>query len=121
MAKENFDAKVKTVDIQTSEEECLFSDSSEMWIPKASEKASATAIVSIPPITANFELVLELRPTIRPSVVIIAEVRPKLIPTRSDSLICFWFIFSTIILFYSKNIGISIASSFSGKPEGLSF
>src|SRR3989338_9826947 len=62
---------------------CLFSDSSEICIPKGSEKASAMAIVNIPPMTASRECVPECRPTINPRVVIIPEVNPKLMPVLS--------------------------------------
>jgi len=56
-------------------------------MPSASEDASAIAIVNIPPITASFELVPELRPTINPRVVIIPEVKPKLNPTFNECFI----------------------------------
>jgi len=61
--------------------------SSEMWIPKASEKASAIAIVRIPPITTSFIPVPVFNPTIKPKVVIIPEVNPNDIPVFIDSLI----------------------------------
>jgi hypothetical protein len=48
--------------------------------PKASENASAIAIVKIPPIITNLDPEKECSPTINPSVVIIAEVKPKLNP-----------------------------------------
>lgn len=56
-------------------------------MPRASEKASAIAIVKIPPRTANFECVPECKPTINPRVVIIAEVMPKLNPTFIECFI----------------------------------
>jgi hypothetical protein len=56
-------------------------------MPSASEKASATAMVRIPPITASFECVPECSPTMRPRVVMIPEVTPKLRPVLMDSLI----------------------------------
>ena len=62
-------------------------DSSEMCIPKASEKASAIAIVIIPPKTASFECVPENSPTINPSVVIIPEVIPNPNPLFIDFFI----------------------------------
>lgn len=49
-------------------------------MPKASEKASAIAIINIPPITTSFEWVPEFNPTITPEVVIMADVNPKLKP-----------------------------------------
>jgi hypothetical protein len=52
-----------------------------------SANASAIAIVRMPPITTNFESVLEWRPTIKPNVVIIPEVRPKLKPILNDLFI----------------------------------
>ena len=54
-AKANFDKNVAIVDYHISFVVCLFSDSSEMWMPKASENASAIAIVSMPPSTTSFE------------------------------------------------------------------
>ena len=56
-------------------------------MPKASEKASAIAIVTTPPITANFKPVPECSPTISPSVVIIPEVEPKLNPVVIECFI----------------------------------
>ena len=56
-------------------------------MPKASENASAMAMVNIPPMTASLEPVPECRPTIRPRVVIIPEVKPKLRPVFSECLI----------------------------------
>lgn len=58
-AKRNFDKKVESVELQISFHVWWFSDSSEVWIPKASEKASAIAIVRIPPSTTDFECVPE--------------------------------------------------------------
>lgn len=48
-AKINLVRKVAMVDSQTSLVECLFSASSDTWIPNASERASAIAITSIHP------------------------------------------------------------------------
>ena len=56
-------------------------------MPNASDSESAIAIVKIPPITASFELVPELRPTIKPIVVIIPDVKPKLNPTFNECFI----------------------------------
>jgi hypothetical protein len=64
----------------------LFSDSSDMWMPRASEKASAMAMIKMPPITTSFECVPECRPTIKPRVVMIAEVKPKLSPVFIECL-----------------------------------
>jgi hypothetical protein len=47
---------------------------------RASDMASAMAMVRIPPITIARECVPECRPTIRPSLVMTPEVNPKLIP-----------------------------------------
>ncbi|BAW31461.1 MAG TPA: hypothetical protein PLO64_07125 [Methanothermobacter sp.] len=86
-AKTNLDKKVAKVDSHISLVVCLSSASSETWIPSASERASATAIVNIPPITTNFECVPEFKPTIKPKVVITAEVKPKLNPVLNECLI----------------------------------
>lgn len=59
---------------------CLASDSSDIWMLSASENESATAIMIIPPRITSFECVPECSPTISPSVVIIADVMPKLNP-----------------------------------------
>ena len=80
----NLKKKVENVDCHTCFFVCLFSPSSEMWIPRASEHASAIAIVNIPPITANLEFVAELSPTIKPKVVMMPEVTPKLKPTFNE-------------------------------------
>src|SRR3989344_5218558 len=86
-AKINFDRNVKAVDSHISLVVCLFSNSSEMCMPSASESASETAIISIPPMTTSFELVLEPSPIIRPSVVMIPEVSPNPRPFLIDSFI----------------------------------
>jgi hypothetical protein len=62
----------------------VFSASFEIWIPKASEKASAMAIVRIPARTTISEFVPEWRPTIRPKVVMTADVSPKVMPVRNE-------------------------------------
>lgn len=54
-----------------------FSASSDMCIPSESEKASAIAMVNIPPRTIILECVPEFSPTISPSVVIIPDVSPN--------------------------------------------
>ena len=97
-AKINLKQKVERVAIHTSFAVCLASDSSDTWMPSASEKASAIAIVNIPPITASLEWVPECKPTINPNVVIIPEVNPKLIPTLKECS----------ILSYSVNLKIKI-------------
>jgi hypothetical protein len=82
-AKTNFAANVAIVDSHISRTVCFVSASSDMCMPSASEKASATsatAIVIMPPRMTIFECVLESSPTIRPSVVMIPDVRPKLKP-----------------------------------------
>ena len=56
-------------------------------MPRASEKASAIAMVNIPPRTTSFEWVPECKPTINPRVVIIPEVKPKLKPVFIECLI----------------------------------
>jgi len=55
IAKINFDMNVERVDSHISLDVCLFSASSEMCMPSASESASAIAIVSMPPMTAILE------------------------------------------------------------------
>lgn len=80
---------VRNVDIVASQIAlCLFRllDSSAVWMPRASENESAIAIVRIPPITASLEPVPAFRPIIRPSVVIMPEVRPNDTPVFIDSL-----------------------------------
>lgn len=86
-AKINFESKVEIVDSQISFVVCLSSDSSDIWIPNASENASATAIVNIPPMITSFEWVPEYKPTIKPNVVIIPDVIPKLNPIFNECLI----------------------------------
>ena len=83
-AKTNLEKKVAKVDSHISFGVCLFSDSSEICIPMASESASAIAITRIPPITTDFKWVLEFNPTINPNVVIIPEVKPKLNPIFNE-------------------------------------
>ena len=87
IAKINLNKNVDVVDSQICLGVCLFSPSSEIWIPNASEHASAIAIVIIPPITANLEEVAEFNPIIKPKVVIIADVTPKLNPTFRECFI----------------------------------
>ncbi len=68
---------------------CEFSASSDICIPIASERASDTAIVKMPPKTASFEPVLVYSPIIKPIVVIIPEVAPKLKPVLIECFIVF--------------------------------
>jgi hypothetical protein len=56
-------------------------------MPKASDMASAIAIVRMPPITTVREWVPEWSPTINPNVVITPDVRPKLRPLLNDAFI----------------------------------
>lgn len=83
-AKRNFARKVAMVDSQI----CLGletpSHSCETRIPRASDKASAIAMVRIPPMTASLECVPASSQTIRPSVVIMPEVIQKFIQTLMD-------------------------------------
>ena len=58
-ANKNFVRNVAMVAPQTCLAVRVLSDSSEMWIPKASEKASAIAIVRIPARTTILECVPE--------------------------------------------------------------
>jgi len=84
-AKRNLATNVARVASHTSFAVCTFSASSETWMPRASEHASAMAMVRTPPITTSFEPEKECKPTINPSVVIMAEVRPKHSPVTIDS------------------------------------
>lgn len=90
-AMTNFAKNVEIVDSHISLTVCLFSDSSDMCIPSASEKASAMAIVKIPPKTANCEWVPECSPTISPSVVMIPDVNPKLKPILMECFMLYVF------------------------------
>lgn len=83
-AMKNLKINVERVDSQISLVECMFSDSSDICIPRASESESAMAIVRIPPMTIRYELVLEYNPIINPSVVMIPDVNPKLNPTLRE-------------------------------------
>jgi hypothetical protein len=55
-------------------------------MPRASEKASAMAMISMPLTTTSLDLVPECSPTINPRVVIMAEVKPKLSPVFIECL-----------------------------------
>jgi len=65
----------------------LSCDSTAICIATASDNASAKAIVRTPPITINFEFVIEFNPTIRPRVVMTPEVKPKLNPALKERFI----------------------------------
>lgn len=90
-AKINLKKKVEKVDSQIVLDSCLFSDSSDICIPNASDKESAIAIVKIPAKTTNLEWVTEFKPTINPRVVITPEVNPKLNPVFIACLILHFF------------------------------
>ena len=80
----------KKVEIVASHICCLLffeSASSEMCIPSESESESAIAIIIIPPKIIDFECVLEFKPMINPSVVIIPEVSPNPKPFFIEFLI----------------------------------
>ena len=83
-AMTNLEINVVIVDSQTSFDVCVFSDSSDMCIPIASDNESAIAIVSTPPMTASLEFVTEYSPIMSPIVVIIPEVVPKQMPTLNE-------------------------------------
>jgi hypothetical protein len=87
-AMRNLNMNVEIVDSQISFDEWMFSDSSDIWIPNASERESAIAIVRIPPMTTRTEFVLANNPIINPRVVMIPDVNPKLNPTLSECFIC---------------------------------
>ncbi len=80
---------VKNVDVVASQIAFLpfrFEDSSAMWIPSASENASAIATVRIPPMTASLRFVAAFSPIMIPRVVMIPDVMPNDIPVFIDSL-----------------------------------
>lgn len=77
-AKINLKKTVEKVDSQTCfSVVCLLDASSDICIPRASERASAIAIRRIPPRTTILELVPKVSPIINPKVVIIPEVSPN--------------------------------------------
>lgn len=82
----NFAKNVVMVAIQMWFSLRFFSDSSEKWIPIASESPSATAMTMIPLITASRDPVPALSPTISPSVVTTPDASPKLSPFLIASL-----------------------------------
>ena len=88
IANKNFVRNVAIVATQTCLVVWVFTASSETWIPKASENASAMAIVKIPARTTILECVPEWRPTMRPRVVMIADVNPNEMPLRNESFNC---------------------------------
>ena len=87
IAKTNFVSSVASVDSHTALFEYLFSDSSDMCMPNASDIESEIAIINIPSISIMTESETEFSPTISPSVVIIPEVNPKLNPFLNERLI----------------------------------
>ncbi len=86
-AKRNLVRKVAIVDSQTCFWEFFLSDSWEIWIPSASERESAIAMVKIPAITTDFISLPAANPTSNPSVVITPDVIPKFIPIFRDVFI----------------------------------
>jgi len=82
----NLVKKVAIVDIQTALCD-WFLDSSDICIPKASDKESATAIVKTQPITKTEDPLPKASHTINPSVVMIHEVAQKLKPVLSEFFI----------------------------------
>jgi hypothetical protein len=85
----SFVAKVAKVASQTCLCFIFFEVSCEMWMPNASENASAIAIVSIPPMTASLREVAAFSPIMTPSVVMTPEVRPNAIPVLWEEFIGF--------------------------------
>lgn len=83
-AKKNLVKNAESVDFHTCFSVFVLSASSEIWMPNASERESAKAIVITPAITANFEFVPKKRPMINPIVVITPEVNPNEIPLFID-------------------------------------
>ena len=79
-ATRSFDRNVATVASQISVWWFCWDVSCEMWMPSASENASAIAIVSIPAMTASLRDVAAFSPMIIPNVVMTPEVRPNAIP-----------------------------------------
>lgn len=86
-AKINFVKKVAMVDSRTCLWEFFLSDSWEIWIPNASEKESAIAIVKIPAITIDFVSLPAANPTSNHNVVITPDVIPKFIPIFNEVFI----------------------------------
>ncbi len=85
--KANFDRKVKSVASHISLVACSPSVSSEMWIPMASDNASATANTTMPASTASLDWVPACSPTMMPNVVITPEVSPNPTPLSNVSFI----------------------------------
>ena len=61
--------------------------SSAIWMPSASDIASATAITRIPPSTATTDSVPACNPAISPTVVMTPDVAPKKMPVRAPSFV----------------------------------
>ncbi len=76
-AKMNFETKVEMVASQTSFALLPFFVSWETWMPKASDKASAIAMLKLPPMSTSLDPVEAKRPIIKPRVVMVPEVKPK--------------------------------------------
>src|SRR5690606_38484517 len=85
----NFDKNVAKVASQTCFVVFSPDDSCDKCTPKESERASAIAIVKIPPITAALDWVLTPRPIKSPRVVKTPETNPKLIPALYDFFMLF--------------------------------
>ena len=82
-----FATNVATVASQISLVGPLFFDSSDTWMPRVSDMASAIAMVTMPPIATVREWMPEWRPTINPYVVITPDVRAKLRPVLNEVFI----------------------------------
>ena len=82
-ATSSFETNVKKALCHNSGVVCSFSASSEMWMPIASDRASATANTNMPTRIANLDWVPECSPAIRPKVVMTPEVIPKPTPFHS--------------------------------------
>ncbi len=79
-------------------------------MPRASEKASANAIVKTPPMMMAFDASLAVSPVIKPRVVIIPDVVPKLNPTFDE-----WFI--RLLINYLSLISYQTALTFTSQRE----
>ena len=82
--KKNVEIELSQISFDVTD---LLPDSSEMWIPKPSESASATAITRIPLMITAFDSVDEYNPMIKPRVVIIPDVNPNPNPFLIESFI----------------------------------
>jgi hypothetical protein len=84
-AIKNLDKNVEIVYSKTSFD-FFINASSELCTPRESEKAFATVIIIIHPITTNFDFDTEASIITRPNVVIIPYVNPKPNPFLKDIL-----------------------------------